>query len=60
MSKSIFDKLAKRLLPGGESATSGPSALEEKFSELAEVDFESIAAAHTSNHASVHFSTPPP
>ena len=58
MSRSVFDKLAKRLLP--DAAKSAPSTLDEKFSELAEVDFESIAAAHTSNHGSIHYSSPPP
>lgn len=58
MSKTLFTKLAERLLPDGSQNETQASELDDSFKELEQMDFSSISAAHVSNHGSVHYSSP--
>lgn len=58
MSKSLIDKLAARLRASCESDSD--LELSESFSQLSDIDLDSISAAHTSDHGSVHYSQPSP
>lgn len=59
MSKKLLKKLSS-VIASPEDSTASISALENRLSTVLEEHLDVIAAAHTSQHASHHASTPNP